>query len=393
MRFGWSGHPVVDSEDFLELRTQKQGHQTNPLKHHDDINLHNRRQNVGGLGCQVRHCKSKYKKPMPPHARTIFRLFTASVLAVAAYGPLHAQNATGNGFQTASRGGWQEYAYSYSSRTGEPQRLFFRLSAEDIARGGAEFRDWDDVAAQNAAVQAVQTKARELETPNLKAEITPVTNGMSIRLMGRGGASDTKQLHDFRNVLDQTYTTSLQRYAKQNYYRATMEGANRASIQPDHPAIAARYTKAMGPVAKAILEQVPGANESPRAFINAALTWLQSIPYDTLQNRSTSNGAGFQTPYGLIGNNLGDCDTKATALAALIRAAYPTLPLAIVYVPEHAFLGIGLPQSKEDFALRTEHGTFILADATGPGLTPLGYIDPRTQAKTGGARTSILLVP
>ncbi|TKW61443.1 MAG: hypothetical protein DI628_02150 [Blastochloris viridis] len=330
---------------------------------------------------------------MSPHARTIFSFFAASALAVAAYAPAYAQNAMGNGFQTAARGGWQEYAYSYSNRIGEPQRLFFRLSADDISRGGAEFRDWDDVAAQNAAVQAVQVRARELETPNLKAEITPMRNGMNIRLMGRGGASDAKQLHDFRDALDQTYTTSLQRYAKQNYYRATMEGANRATIQPDHPAIAVRYTKAMGPVAKAIMEQVPGASESPRAFINAALTWLQSIPYDTLQNRSTSNGAGFQTPYGLIGNNLGDCDTKATALAALIRAAYPTIPLAIVYVPEHAFLGIGLPQTKEDFALRTEQGTFILADATGPGLTPLGYIDPRTQSKTGGVRTSILLVP
>jgi hypothetical protein len=330
---------------------------------------------------------------MPLYARTIFRLFAASVLAVVACAPAYAQNARGNGFQTAARGGWQEYAYSYSSRTGELQRLFFRLSAEDIARGGAEFRDWDDLAAQSAAVQAVQVKARELETPNLKAEITPVNNGMNIRLLGRNMPAGSAQLEELRQVLDQAYTTSIQAYAKQNYYRATMESANRATIQPDHPAIAARYTKAMAPVAKAILEQVPGASESPRAFINAALTWLQSIPYDTLQNRSTSNGAGFQTPYGLIGANLGDCDTKATALAALIRAAYPTLPLAIVYVPEHAFLGIGLPQSKTDFALRTEQGTFILADATGPGLTPLGYIDPRTQSKTGGARTSILLIP
>ncbi len=393
MRFRWSGHLLSISEDFLKLRTQKQGHQTNPLKHHDNIYQLNGRHNKGGLGCQVRHCKSKYKKPMSLYARTIFSLFAASTMAVAAYAPVFAQNANGNGFQTGSRGGWQEYAYTYSNRAGEPQRLFFRLSAEDIASGSAEFRDWDDVAAQSAAVQAVQVKARELETPNLKAEITPVSRGMRIRLMGTNGASDKEQLNTLRDALDQTYTTSIQTYAKQNYYRATMESANRATIQPDHPAIAVRYTKAMGPVAKAIMEQVPGASESPRAFINAALTWLQSIPYDTLQNRSTSNGAGFNTPYGLIGENLGDCDTKATALAALIRAAYPTIPLAIVYVPEHAFLGIGLPQTKTDFALRTEQGTFVLADATGPGLTPLGYIDPRTQAKTGGARTSILLIP
>lgn len=314
-------------------------------------------------------------------------------MVMAVWLPVQAQNASGNGFQTALRGGWQEYSYLYTNRNGEPQRLFFRLSADDIARGSAEFRDWNDLAAQSAAVQAVQVKARELETPNLKAEVSPLHNGMNIRLMGRNLQANSPQVTQLREALDQTYTTSLQSYAKQNYYRATLEGPNRAVIQPDHPAIAARYVNAMRPVAQAIREQVPGAADSPRAFINAALTWLQSIPYDTLQNRATSNGAGFQTPYGLIGMNLGDCDTKATALAALIRSVYPSLPLAIVYVPEHAFLGIGLPQAREDFALRTEQGTFVLADATGPGLAPLGYIDPRTQSKTGGTRTSILLIP
>ena len=325
--------------------------------------------------------------------RTIFIFCILLLGASVALAPAMAQNATGNGFQTAARGGWQEYAYNYTTREGQPQRLFFRLSAADIELGSQEFRDWDDAAAQSAAVQAVQQKAKALETDNLKAVIAPVHNGMSIRLMGRNLTAASPQVQALRKVLDETYTTSLQTYATRNYYKATMKGPHSAVIQPDHVAIAQRYVAAMRPVARAIQEQIPGAAQSPRAFINAALTWLQSIPYDELQNRATSNGAGFQTPYGLIGSNVGDCDTKATALAALIRAAYPSLPLIMVYVPEHAFLGIGLPQGKTDYALRTEYGTYILADATGPGLTPLGYIDSKTQAKTGGARTNVLLIP
>ncbi len=328
--------------------------------------------------------------PLPTRTFCIFlTLLLGGALGVAA----QAQNATGNGFQTAARGNWQEYAYTYTNAQNQPQRLSFRLNADDIALGSAEFRAWDDTAATAAAVQAVQARAKALETPTLKATVSPLRHGMSIRLTGTNLTAQSPQVKHLNEALHTTYTTSLQSYATRSYYRATLEGEHRAVIQPDHPAIARRYVAAMRPVAQAIQQQVPGASQSPRAFINAALTWLQSIPYDELENRYTSNGAGFQTPYGLINSNVGDCDTKATALAALIRAAYPSLPLAIVYVPNHAFLGVGLPQGPNDFALQTQHGTYVLADATGPGLAPLGYIDRKTQAKTGGRSTEVLPIP
>lgn len=324
--------------------------------------------------------------PSPHISRKFFRVF----LMAAAFAALAPQCFAQNTFNRQQRGGAEDFSYAYQTAQGQQQTLQFRLNLDDINRGSAEFQPWNDAAARQSAVDVTRQLARDMEKPNLKATVDAVPNGMEIRLSGYGLTPQSPQVAVLEKTLQTTYVTSIQTYATRNLYRAKITGEHSTSIEPDHPAIAIRYTPAMAPVAKAIMEQVPGAGQGPRAFINAALGWLQTIPYDTLQNRATSNGAGFQTPYGLIQGNLGDCDTKATALAALIRAAYPSIPLTMVYVPDHAFLGIGLPQSTQDYALRTEYGTFILADATGPGLTPLGYITPSVQSKIRANETDLL---
>ncbi len=301
-------------------------------------------------------------------------------------------------FATQQRGGGQEFAYSYATTDGKRQTLTVRLNLDDITRGSAEFQPWSHEGAKLAGTKAVQQAAKAYEKPDLQIMIDPMPGGTSYRARGTNPLlANPQYLEDLQKNLEPAYDAAELAYARRHYYRIIQPGqgfnkGNTKAIMPDHAAIAKRYTAAMGPVATAILTQVPGANASPRAFINAALNWLQTIPYDTLNNRSTSNGAGFQTPYGLMLGNLGDCDTKATALAALIRAAYPQIPVAIVYVPDHAFIAIGLPQESRDYALQTEHGTFILADATGPGLTPLGYIDEPTRAKIRANQTDLSLI-
>jgi hypothetical protein len=117
-----------------------------------------------------------------------------------------------------------------------------------------------------------------------------------------------------------------------------------------------------------------------REQINWIMGFLQSIPYDTLQNRRTSNGSGFQTPYALLRTNRGDCDTKSVALLAILRSLYPTLPLSMIYVSEHAFVGIGIAQGPKDYALKLNNRPYVLADPTGPSQIPLGVADRRALA-------------
>ncbi|RYG57771.1 MAG: hypothetical protein EON60_14150 [Alphaproteobacteria bacterium] len=316
-------------------------------------------------------------------ASTLCILFTACLLPLAA----HAAQT----FNTGTRGGGQDFAYTYNTADGQARALQFRLNLDDIRRGSEEFRRISTGDSQAYRLAAMQKVAQGMQNPNLDIRLTPIPNGIDIAMRGRGIP---------RNVLEQNYKVLEEAgrnadstFLANHMYAVARSAGNVDFIRPDHAAIAKRYTGAMQPVAQAILQQVPGASQNPRAFINAALNWLQTIPYDTLDNRTTSNGAGFQTPYGLILGNMGDCDSKATALAALIRAAYPSLPLTIIYVPDHAFLGVGLPQTDADYALSTQHGIFVLADATGPRLSPLGQIDTETRDKLKRQSSKTELVP
>ena len=296
-------------------------------------------------------------------------------------------------FATAQQGDSQQFAYRYTDITGAIRTLHFALNAADIQRGNAEFQAWNEQEARTRAFNAAQRAAQAFDTPARQVNVSESGRMLQIRLVGYGNAVTPQMGRQVEDTLNTTYEDAIETYAHNHFYLARHQDATTTVIQPDHPRLADRYAPAMAPVAQAIIRQVPGASAGTRGFINATLSWLQTIPYNELQNRATSNGAGFNTPYGLVLQNQGDCDTKATALAAVIRSVYPNLPLAMVYVPQHAFLGIGIPQGDNDFALNTSNGTYVLADATGPRLMALGDIDDTTQNYLRAHQTTILPIP
>lgn len=303
--------------------------------------------------------------------------------------PLHAE---GNRFATRQRGSWQDFGYQWQDSAGKTRTLNVSLAAADIQLGETEFSAWDSAAANRDANSQVAQRAAQLSTPQLQYTVRPLGNGYSLASTGTRQALARADAETVRQTLHQTYMQSVRQYASRHYYKAEEQGAELV-IQPDHVRLATRYAPAMAPVGRALRAQVAGQGADLRTYTNAALNWLQSIPYDTLLNRSSSNGAGYQTPYGMMVENRGDCDTKTTALAAILRSQYPTLPLAIVYIPKHAFLAIGTAQGPRDFALQTAGGTYVLADPTGPALAQLGDIDPQTQAELRAQNTTVVPIP
>ena len=327
---------------------------------------------------------------MPVPASKPFAFFTAMVLACLAASSASASQQ----FTTAARNGGQDFAYRYTTHAGDSQTLQFRLNLDDIQRGRTEFARIDETALQTYRLSAMQKHAAALATNKLTIALARQgDNGISINLSGLGYTK--AQLADIHNQLAAVDARAQQNYLTLQMRKVVKSTGSTNLMQPDYPAIATRYTAAMQPVAQAIRQQVPGADQNPRSFINAALNFLQTIPYDKLDNRATSNGEGFQTPYGLIEGNLGDCDTKTVALASLIRAAYPSVPLAVIMLPDHAFLGVGLPQQETDYALATTNGTYLLADPTGPRQSPLGQVDEETRAhlKHRATQTEVLPIP
>lgn len=287
-------------------------------------------------------------------------------------------------FNSKDVGNARLFEYKWRDPDGD-HALRFGLSLADIAQAESEFQPFDNTAAQTVAFNAVQSKAKTLSVPNgAEVEVARKIGGYDIRARG----VEAPQMQQIADNLKVVRDQALEDYVASRFYSRIDD----THIMPDHRRIAKRYVPAMAPVAQAMSAAL-GPNADQRATINYVMHFLQSIPYDQLENRYTSNGAGFETPYTILSGNKGDCDSKSVALAATLRAMFPTLKLTMVYVPEHAFVGIGLPQGSADYALRLGGDVFVLADPTGPDFMNLGEVAGRALDALNNGKFSYQEIP
>lgn len=113
-----------------------------------------------------------------------------------------------------------------------------------------------------------------------------------------------------------------------------------------------------------LADQLREMSGSRRRFVDLALSFVQSIPYD--------EEGGFHRPLALLARNSGDCDGKVVLFLALVRAAYPDLDLAVVYAPGHALAGVSLPRGSSDWGIRHAGVDYLYAEPVGPLLSRLG---------------------
>lgn len=291
--------------------------------------------------------------------------------------------------------GEELFRYGYRNGGGERRELRFGLNAADVDLGSQEFRSWQELKgkATQAALEEARKTAQKLERPNLRIAVEWNEGRQALVIsLSTTLAEQSPEIGQTYNAVLESFKKGYGNYGNNNQYSLTQQnGVYRVEV--DYQGVIKRYTAAMGPVAEALARQAPGAGAGEREFIGEALSWLQTIPYDTLRNTATSNGAGFQTPYGMMENNRGDCETKTVALAALVRARYPSLPLVLVRLPDHIFLGVGLPQQKTDYALQVNQGVYVLADPVGPALLRLGELDDEVRAKIAANGMETIPVP
>ena len=87
---------------------------------------------------------------------------------------------------------------------------------------------------------------------------------------------------------------------------------------------------------------MPDVPNEERGRIALALGFFQEIPYATLDDKQRQGG-DFLPASALLAQNRGDCDSKAVALAAVLRNFTRFRKLAVVTMPGHAILGVEMP--------------------------------------------------
>jgi hypothetical protein len=143
----------------------------------------------------------------------------------------------------------------------------------------------------------------------------------------------------------------------------TLEGGG---ISFDHAKLVRQYTDDLRPLADALA----AGTSSDRAFVERALSFVQSIPYES--RRKKGKDPGYRRPLSVLGADKGDCDSKSVLFLGVVAARLPSVPLAVVYVPEHALTGVGLPKQPGDKTFKQGASTFLYAEPVGPAELPLG---------------------
>jgi hypothetical protein len=201
--------------------------------------------------------------------------------------------------------------------------------------------------------------------------------------------SRSNQLLDkWQRSMNQGQQKALDQYLQDNYYNHFRSYLGQKAIKPDHLRYISENTVALLPVAQAMYETLP-TNSKTRAFIHLVLSWVQSIPYNELKNRLTSNGAGYLPPLSVIANNQGDCDSKTVLMASLVRSLFPDVKMTMVFLPNHALLGIALPFRKNGQTLNIDGMDYLLMEPTGPSKIPLGEISNRSAQYIAGNMYSL----
>lgn len=297
------------------------------------------------------------------------------------------------GFSAKAEGNAVRFSSRWIDSESREQVLSFAIPQDDLRRGKDEFKDFDNAAASKKAFEAVQNYARMASREGRVIKVTQRYQGFDVQTqtIDENGVSAEAANKSIMAELQKVRDDSLAQHMADTFYTRVDD----THVMPDHKRIARRYASALTPLAVAARQTMlaQGRGVDARSMAGYLLGYFQSIPYDTLLDRFSSNGAGFRTPYGLLMGNKGDCDTKSVAMAAVMRQLYPNLRLTMVYVPDHAFLGMAVPRGGKDYALNLGGTPFVLMDPTGPRILKVGEVDPKALSHLEAGRYSYQEIP
>lgn len=143
------------------------------------------------------------------------------------------------------------------------------------------------------------------------------------------------------------------------------------TVRRDH----ARLVREAAPRLRALADALYQPLDDVRSFADSALAFVQSIPYARIPKE-----IGMRLPLALLSHNEGDCDGKSVLFLGILRARFPEVRTAMMYVPEHAYVALAIPADLDDVGLRDPEGVeWVIAEPVGPKLARLGVPGQHSQ--------------
>ncbi|TCK46874.1 hypothetical protein EV690_3022 [Celerinatantimonas diazotrophica] len=224
--------------------------------------------------------------------------------------------------------------------------------------------------------RGMQELAKKQDPKKAIIDITAYATRLSWKIRTRSQS----ERQDLNQQLNSIYRKRYAEYLADHRMRLLKMPSGESGIIPDHPKLAQESAPYLEDFATYFFPKTtqPNSNAKLKKQLNALLAFIQSIPYNRLQTKGQYRGAGFMTPIQVLRNNMGDCDSKATLLAAILLKAQPKLKTAFVYIPGHAFLAIQLGANGDEQTIHIKQQPWLVLDPTGPAIMPVGKVSQGT---------------
>lgn len=270
----------------------------------------------------------------------------------------------------------KEYTFNYkwTDYFGTDRELSFAIDRETLNKQFRHNKAYRAEIAQRHVFIALQKQVQKINPKQARVRLQRISDEIRITVRANSQADQQAWLGKMLQAKENAFDD----YLYENHYARYLSPTGQQGIKPDHVRFVSDNIRVVLPAAQAIYEQLE-QKSSTRSYVNLLLSWIQSIPYNTLEDRLVSNGSGYAPPSDVITNNLGDCDSKTVLAAALMRSLLPNLSMVIILTPTHALLGANLPRRENESTIEVEGLEYLLLEPTGPQLMPAGIIGDTSQ--------------
>jgi hypothetical protein len=283
-------------------------------------------------------------------------------------------------FRRISRSGDELLSYRWRDAERHERQMAFTLTRQAIQESEASFAEFS----LEAMWRVVERDLRdEAARGGGRIDIRRTSDGLRWTLEAR----DRADLDQLTRRVEERLAKSRQGYLAQHGRR--MVGDRRVLV--DFAAATNALQNPLRTLSKS-LGDVPDVPNDDRARVALALGFFQEIPYAVLED-SQRQGGDFLPAPALLAQNRGDCDSKAVALAAVLRTFTRFRKLAVVTMPKHAILVVEMPAQASDTTVRQGGRLYVALEPAGPALVPVGQVGSYTAKYLAGLAREIEIWP
>mgnify|MGYP000267553031 CR=1 FL=1 len=283
-------------------------------------------------------------------------------------------------FSKQQQGDQYTFNYQWLDHNNKSQSMSFALTKSALFERFRMLRAYQSEFAEKAIMRTVKKQLREQPLNGAQAFFVKQDGRMTVQVKGLEDKNVALAYQKVKEMEQEAFNL----YFKNNYYQLFTNHDQQAGVKVDHVNIANDSIADFKVLKPIILDTV--AIENIRKVTNYVLSFVQSIPYSTLESRITSSGAGFNPPAKLLWENQGDCDSKMTLTATILRALMPRIDMAMIYIDQHAFIGIAIPAEAGEITIEHQGISYLLGEPTGPALYQLGQLAPESELAVNQGR-------